>query len=88
MTYSGAAHFLGGFLPQTPSLSLAQTMTPYQFLDPYNIILPQPESFGVDHFISIHISLKMAYFESIGSWLFVRELGLSIDIPSHGKTMS
>ena len=28
-------------------------MTPYQFLDPYNIILPRPESFEVGHFISI-----------------------------------
>ena len=43
--YSRAAEIFWGFLPQTPSLSLTQTMTPYQFLGPYDIILPRPESF-------------------------------------------
>ena len=49
----GQPKFFGGFLPQTPSLSLTQTVTPYQFLGPYDIILPRPESFEVGHFISI-----------------------------------
>ena len=48
--HSRAAQIWGGFLPQTPSLSLAQTVTPYQFLGPYDIVLPRPESFEVGHF--------------------------------------
>ena len=47
---SKAAEYFGGFLPQTPSLSLTQTVTQYQFLGPYNIVLPHHESFKVDHF--------------------------------------
>ena len=47
---SRAAHIFFGFLPQTPSLSLTQTVTPYQFLGPYGIVLPHPESFEVGHF--------------------------------------
>ena len=31
-----AAQIFGGFLPQTPSLSLPQAVTPYQFLGPYD----------------------------------------------------
>ena len=45
-----AAQIFWGFLPQTPSLSLTQTMTPYQFLGPYSIVLPRHESFEVGHF--------------------------------------
>ena len=52
-----AAQIFFGFLPQTPSLSLNQTVTPYQFLGPYGIVLPHPESFEVSHFISI-LALK------------------------------
>ena len=55
--YCRAAQILGGFLPQTLSLSLTQTVTPYQFLGPYDIVLPRPESFEVGHFISI-LALK------------------------------
>ena len=33
---SRAAQIFWEFLPQTPSLSLTQTMTPYQFLGPYD----------------------------------------------------
>ena len=54
---SRAAQIFGGFLPQTGSLSVTQTVTPYQFLGPYDIVLPQPESFEVGHFISI-LALK------------------------------
>ena len=49
---SRAAQIFWEFLPQTPSLSLTQTMTPYQFLGPYDIVLPRPESFEVGHFVS------------------------------------
>ena len=45
--HSRAAQIFGGFLPQTPSLSLTQTVTPHQFLGPYDIVLPRPESFEV-----------------------------------------
>ena len=31
---SRAAQIFGGFLPQTPLLSLTQTVSPYQFLGP------------------------------------------------------
>ena len=48
---------LGGFLPQTPSLSLTQTVTPYQFLGSCHIVLPRPESFKEGHFISM-LALK------------------------------
>ena len=51
------AEFLGRFSRQTPSLSLTQTVTPYQFLGPYNIVLPRHESFEVGHFILI-LALK------------------------------
>ena len=54
-----AGKFFWRFLPQTPSLSLTQNVIPYQFLGPYNIVLPQLKSFEVGHFIS-YISLKMA----------------------------
>ena len=39
------AQFLGGFCGQTPSLRLTQIVTPYQFLGPYDIVLPRHESF-------------------------------------------
>ena len=52
-----AAQIFWEFLPQTPSLSLAQTVTLYQFLGPYDIVLTRPESFEVGHFISI-LALK------------------------------
>ena len=55
--HSRAAEIFWGFLPQTPSLSLTQTVTPYQFLGPYNIVLPRHESFEVGNFISI-LALK------------------------------
>ena len=44
------AEIFGGLFSQTPPLSLTQTMTAYQFLGPYDIILSQPESFEVGHF--------------------------------------
>ena len=47
------AEFLGGFSRQTPSLSLTQNVTLYQFLGPYNIILPRHESFQIGQFILI-----------------------------------
>ena len=49
-----AAEIFGEFLPQTPSLSLTQTVTPYQFLGPYDIVLPRHESFEAGHFISVY----------------------------------
>ena len=55
--YIKAAQIFGGFLPQTPSLSLTQTVTPYQFLGPYGIVLPRHESFEVGQFISL-LALK------------------------------
>ena len=45
-----AAQFSEEFLPQTPSLTLTQAVTPYQFLGPYNIVLPRPESIELGHF--------------------------------------
>ena len=51
------AQFLGGFSRQTPSLSLTQNVTLYQFLGPYNIILPRHESFQIGQFILI-LALK------------------------------
>ena len=48
---SRPAQFLGGFSRQTPSLSLTQNVTLYQFLGPYNIILPRHESFQIGQFI-------------------------------------
>ena len=51
--YSRAAQVFGGFLPQTSSLSLTQTVTPHHFLDPKDIVLPRPKSFEVGHFILI-----------------------------------
>ena len=48
-----AAEIFGGFWSQTPPLSLTQNVTPYQFLDPYDIVLPRHESFEAGHFISI-----------------------------------
>ena len=48
--YIRAAQIFWGFLPQTPSLTLTQVVTPYQFLGPYDIILPRHESFEVGHF--------------------------------------
>ena len=53
----GALKIFGGFWNQTPPLSLTQNMTPYQFLGPYDIVLPRHESFEVGHFISI-LALK------------------------------
>ena len=60
-----AAKLWGGFLPQTPLMSLTQTVTPYQFWGPYNIVLPQPESFEVGHFISI-LALKWPTSKLLG----------------------
>ena len=65
MLCSRAAQIFWGFLPQTPSLSLTQTVTPYQFLGPYNIVLPRPESFEVGHFISI-LALKWPTLKLLG----------------------
>ena len=45
-----AADIFGGFWSQTPPLSLTQNVTPYQFLGPYDIILPQLESFKIGNF--------------------------------------
>ena len=44
------AEFLEGFWNQTPPLNLTQNLTAYQFLGPYDIILPRPESFKVGRF--------------------------------------
>ena len=44
---SRAGKNFGGLFPQTPSLSLTQAVTPYQFLGPYDIVLPWHESFEV-----------------------------------------
>ena len=60
-----AAQFLGGFLLQTPSLSLTQTVTPYQFLGPYGIVLPHPESFEVGHF-KANIEIKRPTSKLLG----------------------
>ena len=62
---SRAAQFFLGFLPQTPSLSLTQTVTPYQFLGPYGIILPRHESFEVDHF-EANIKMKWPTLTLLG----------------------
>ena len=48
--YTRAAEIFGGLCGQTPTLSLTQTMTAYQFLGPYDIVLSRPESFEVGHF--------------------------------------
>ena len=55
---SRPAQFWGGFFRQTPSLSLTQNVTLYQFLGPYNIILPRHESFQIGQFILI-LALKL-----------------------------
>ena len=47
---SRAAEFLGGIWRQTPPLSWTQNVSAYQFLGPYNIVLPRHESFEVGHF--------------------------------------
>ena len=52
-----AAQIFWGFLPQTPSLSLTQTVTPCHFLGTYDIVLPRPESLEVEHFTA-NIELK------------------------------
>ena len=49
-TVHQASPILGGFSGQTPSLSLTQTETSYQFLGPYDIVLQRPKSFKVGHF--------------------------------------
>ena len=38
-----AAEIFGGLCSQTPPLSLTQTVTAYQFLGPYDIVLSRPE---------------------------------------------
>ena len=53
----GQAKFFGGFLSQTPLLSLTQTVTPYKFLGPYGIVLPRLESFEVCYFMA-YIEIK------------------------------
>ena len=45
-----AAEIFPGLCSQTPPLSLTQTVTAYQFLVPYDIVLSQPKSFEVGHF--------------------------------------
>ena len=55
--YIRAAEIFWGFGRQTPPLSFTQNVTAYQFLGPYVIVLPRPESFGVGHFIYI-LALK------------------------------
>ena len=45
-----AAEIFGGLCSQTLPLSLTQTVTAYQVLGPYDIILSRPESFKVGHF--------------------------------------
>ena len=54
---SRAAEIYGGFRRQTPPLSFTQNVTACQFLGPYDIVIPRPESFEVGHFISI-LALK------------------------------
>ena len=48
--YSRPAQFFFGKNAQTPRWSLDQNMSAYQFLDPYDIVLPRPENFDVGHF--------------------------------------
>ena len=62
---SGAAQIFLGFLPQTPSLSLTQTVTPYQFLGPYGIVLPRCKSFEVGHF-KANIEIKWPTLKLLG----------------------
>ena len=45
-----AAEIFWELYSQTPPLSLTQTVTAYQFLGPYNIVLSRPKSFEVGHF--------------------------------------
>ena len=49
-TRSRAAEIFWELYSQTPPLSLTQTLTAYQFLVPYDIVLSRPESFEVGHF--------------------------------------
>ena len=63
--HTRAAKNFGRFWSQTPPLSLAQNVNPYQFLGPYGIVLPRHESFEVGHFkASIEIkwpTLKLSW---------------------------
>ena len=45
-----AAEMFLEFWSQTPPLSLTQNVTAYQFLGPYNIVLPRHESFKIGDF--------------------------------------
>ena len=47
-----AGEIFRGFWSQTTPLSLTKNMTPYQFLGPYNIVIPRHKSFEAGHFIS------------------------------------
>ena len=49
----------------TPSLSLTQTVTPYQFLGSYDIVLQHPESFEVGHF-KANIEIKWPFLKLWG----------------------
>ena len=49
---SRPAEFYEGFWFQTPPLSLIQNLIVYQFLEPWDSVLPRPESFEIGHFIS------------------------------------
>ena len=55
--YSRAAEIFGGFCRQSLPLSFTQNVTAHQFLGPYVIVLPRPESFVVGHFSYI-LALK------------------------------
>ena len=48
--YIRPAEFFEGFWFQTPPLSLTQNLTAFQFLGPYDTILPLTESFEVGNF--------------------------------------
>ena len=64
---SGPDEFWGGFCRQIPSLSLTQIVNPYQFLGPYDIVLPRPESFKVGHFkANTDIQLHTSKFSGCG----------------------
>ena len=81
-----AAQIFFGFLSQAQSLSLTQTVTPYQFLGPYGIVLPHPKSFEVGHF---NANIEIKWPTSKLSAQFVKpscgSLGLEVKMASVGR---
>ena len=57
LTYIRPAQFWGGFSRQTPSFSLTQTVTPFQFLGPWVIVLPRHESVEA-HLVKANIKIN------------------------------